>query len=101
MEKSAQERATDIDEQIAMLKEKKKELLRRDRAKARKERTHRLVTCGAIIENAFGMEIVPDVLAMYLGAYIRKDENGNGITVGQAQAEYYRRALARYEEGSH
>lgn len=50
-----QDRITKIDEQISKLKAQKQSILNREKARERKERTHRLIQIGAIIEKYFGI----------------------------------------------
>jgi hypothetical protein len=48
------EKITGIDEQIARLENRRKELLRKDRERERKARTKRLIERGAIVESVIG-----------------------------------------------
>lgn len=90
--KSAQQRAEDIDKQIEQLRNKKKEILQREKAAERKARTHRLVQLGGILESAFGFEIDPEMLAAYLAMRLKnRDGSTSEKTVGQQQAFYYQR----------
>jgi hypothetical protein len=48
------ERIAGLDEQIARLENRRKELLQKDRARERKARTKRLIERGAIVESVIG-----------------------------------------------
>ena len=100
-EKSYEERAAEIEEKIEQLKAQKKKMLVRQKADDRKRRTHRLISCGAVLDSAFNMEIDPDVLAAYLATQVRRDENGDPVTVAQLQRDYYKRCLDRRDSESH
>lgn len=88
-EKTYESRTADIEDQIMKLQERKKRLIQRQKEEERKARTHRLISCGAVLESSFGMEIDPDTLAAYLAVKIRHDESGNPITVADMQKQYY------------
>lgn len=100
-DRSYQERAFEIEEKIEQLKAQKKRMLARQKEDDRKKRTHRLISCGAVLESAFDVEIDPDVLATYLATQVRKNENGDPVTVAQLQREYYKRCLDRRDSESH
>lgn len=87
--KTYESRTADLEDQIMKLQERKKRLIQRQKEEERKARTHRLISCGAVLESSFGMEIDPDVLVAYLSVKIRNDEAGNPITVADLQKQYY------------
>lgn len=97
-DKTPTERAAEIDNQIMRLQERKKRLLNRQKEEERKERTHRLISCGAVLESAFGMKLDPDALAAYLGVTVRYDENGNKVSVAEIQRQYYMQTIKRLSD---
>lgn len=95
--KSYEERAEELELRISQLKQYRKDLIQRQRAADRKARTHRLIQNGGIIDSTFGCEVDPGVLAAYLATKVREDQEGNQITAGDIQRNFYLKTKERLE----
>lgn len=62
-----------IDEQLARLKAQKQAILHQQKIKERKDRTHRLIQIGAIIEKYLGITTIEEAEA--LGKILTADED--------------------------
>ena len=70
----------DIEKRIAQLQAQKKAIISKAKAKERKERNHRLIQVGALVEKYAGKIINLDSFEAYLknyGSYIKKNQNDN------------------------
>ncbi len=56
MAKTTSEKLTGVEEQIKQLENQRKQLLQQERAEKRKERNHRLIEWGVIVESVFKEE---------------------------------------------
>lgn len=67
----------DIEKRIAQLQAQKKAIIAKDKAKERKERNHRLIQVGALVEKYSGdinnLEAFEEYLKQY-GSYIKKTQ---------------------------
>lgn len=93
-------RADEIERRIAQLQQYRRDLLTKQRAADRKARTHRLIQVGAVIDDAFGCDADPNVLAAYLQTTVRRDPEGNPITVADLQRGYYQQTADRLKKQS-
>ena len=91
-------RVDEIERRIRQLQEQRKDLMQRQKTEERKARNHRLIQLGAVVDQAFACEVIPEVLAFYLSTAVRRDGEGQKITVAEVQREYYLRAEKRFEE---
>lgn len=98
MARTYEERAVELEEKIAQMTALRKELLEKQKQEERRNRTHRLIQIGAVLEKAAGDEIDPEILAMYLQTKIREDKDGNPVTVIDLQRRYYKNAVERIAE---
>lgn len=97
-QKSYGVRADELEKKIAQLKEYRKDLLQRQKSADRKARTHRLIQLGGMLESAFDCEVDPGVFAAYLETQVRQDQNGNKITAGEIQRNFYLKTKDRIEK---
>ena len=98
MQRTYEERAEELELKIAQMQNQRKELLAKQKAQDRKERTHRLIQIGAELEKAAGYEIDPEVLAVYLQTAVKRNDDGTEMTVIEIQKRYYERAERRLQE---
>lgn len=96
MTKTYEERAEELEQRIRQMQAMKKELEQKAREKNRKDRTHRLIQIGAVMEQACGEAIDPEMLAIYLSSKVRSS-NGEERTVIEIQRHHYLRTKERIE----
>lgn len=92
-----QERRKKSEERLARLKEQERDILKKQKEKERKDRTRRLIVCGAAMEKALGRPIDTEngeeqELAAVIAAY-GKDEKMN-IALSQLFSEILGREIA-------
>lgn len=94
MAKTYEERVEDLEQRITQMQTLRKELIAKQKVQDRKNRTHRLIQIGAVMEEGFGEEIDPEIFAAYLKTTIRKSD-GTEMTVAESQKHFYERAKDR------
>lgn len=94
MAKTAEERLAELqerrkreEERLAQLKAKERDLLKKQKEKERKERTRRLIVCGAALEKALGRTVdVENGEEKELAAVIAATEKESSYNLAFAQA---------------
>ena len=82
-----EEKLQRLEEKMAQLQAQKKKIQQEAASKARKERNHRLIEIGAVMESALGEEVDPKRLSEYLS---RPNSKNSEITIGQALNREYK-----------
>ena len=77
------EQIAEVDKKIEQLKARKKAMLARENAAARKARNHRLIEIGAEVEAALGYALDDEGMRKALGDFLRK-QNANGEWANKA-----------------
>lgn len=97
MPRTYEERIDELTKKLEQMQALKKELEQKARVQERKDRTHRLIQIGAVMEQACGEAIDPEMLANYLSSKVRSN-NGEERTVIEIQRHHYMRTKERIEQ---